>query len=192
MAKRHDEASIWERMGGESAEAYAAFSLYRDMAYQTKDANGNEKICDVPVCRRSIRAVAKKLGKSEGLLERWSSNWDWGNRVEAYDRFIDEEALRKATSTIASMRARHITMAKMMTVTGYQAMQAKKPEDIFMKDAIKLMVSGMEIEAERMRQEVEAHTPAEHTVTEQETLRRLDDVLAQIMDDATAEKTEET
>ena len=94
MAKRQNEASIWERRSGESAEAYAAFSLYRDMAYRTEDAKGNIKISDVPLVRRSARAVAVQVGKNESLLERWSVTWDWVNRAEAYDRFIDAEALR--------------------------------------------------------------------------------------------------
>lgn len=191
MAKRHNEASIWERRSGESAEAYAAFSLYRDMAYRTEDAKGNIKISDVPLVRRSARAVAIQVGKNESLLERWSVTWDWVNRAEAYDRFIDAEALRKANAKLADMRARHIALAKIMQSKGAQAMNSVKPDDIRMKDAIKLMVAGMEMEEERTRQEAEAHTPAEHDVTEQETLEKLDDVLAQIMDDATAEPKED-
>lgn len=191
MAKRHNEASIWERRSGESAEAYAAFSLYRDMAYRTEDAKGNIKISDVPLVRRSARAVAIQVGKNESLLERWSVTWDWVNRAEAYDRFIDAEALRKANAKLADMRARHIALAKIMQSKGAQAMNSVKPDDIRMKDAIKLMVAGMEVEEERTRQEAEAHTPAEHDVTEQETLEKLDDVLAQIMDDATAEPKED-
>lgn len=191
MAKRHNEASIWERRSGESAEAYAAFSLYRDMAYRTEDAKGNIKISDVPLVRRSARAVAVQVGKNESLLERWSVTWDWVNRAEAYDRFIDAEALRKANAKLADMRARHIALAKIMQSKGAQAMNSVKPDDIRMKDAIKLMVAGMEMEEERTRQEAEAHTPAEHDVTEQETLEKLDDVLAQIMDDATAEPKED-
>ncbi len=191
MAKRQNEASIWERRSGESAEAYAAFSLYRDMAYRTEDAKGNIKISDVPLVRRSARAVAVQVGKNESLLERWSVTWDWVNRAEAYDRFIDAEALRKANAKLADMRARHIALAKIMQSKGAQAMNSVKPDDIRMKDAIKLMVAGMEMEEERTRQEAEAHTPAEHDVTEQETLEKLDDVLAQIMDDATAEPKED-
>ena len=191
MAKRQNEASIWERRSGESAEAYAAFSLYRDMAYRTEDAKGNIKISDVPLVRRSARAVAIQVVKNESLLERWSVTWDWVNRAEAYDRFIDAEALRKANAKLADMRARHIALAKIMQSKGAQAMNSVKPDDIRMKDAIKLMVAGMEMEEERTRQEAEAHTPAEHDVTEQETLEKLDDVLAQIMDDATAEPKED-
>lgn len=191
MAKRHNEASIWERRSGESAEAYAAFSLYRDMAYRTEDAEGNIKISDVPLVRRSARAVAVQVGKNESLLERWSVTWDWVNRAEAYDRFIDAEALRKANAKLADMRARHIALAKIMQAKGAQAINSVKPDDIRMKDAIKLVVAGMEVEEERTRQEAEAHTPAEHDVTEQETLDKLDDVLAQIMDDATAEPGED-
>lgn len=180
MAKRQEEAFVWERRDGESAEAYAAFSEYRDMAYRAKDADGKETIKDTPVCRRSIRLVGEKLGKSEGLLERWSSQWDWLRRAEAYDRYVDAEALRKATANLADMRARHIKIAKMMQAKGLQAMNTFVPEKVEMKDAIKLMTDGMKFEEERMSQEVEAYTPTESDTTEQETLDKLDEILAKM------------
>ena len=188
--KRKEEA-VWERLDGESADAYAAFSLYRDMAYQKRNEEGETVPCDLPVTHRSLRAVADQIQKNKRNISDLSRKWDWVERAEAYDRFVDAEALRKATSAIADMRVRHIKLAKVMQVKGAEALKKKKPGDILTKDAIRLLTEGMNIEAERAAAEVTAHTPAEHDVSEQETLERLDDVLAKIMDDATADTTEE-
>jgi len=71
-------ANIWERQENESAKAYEAFREYRDMGSQ-----------------RSFDKVGQKLVKSRQLLSRWSSQYDWVKRVEAYEdqkRKIAEEA----------------------------------------------------------------------------------------------------
>jgi len=54
----------------ESAKAYAAFQLY-----YTASPN-----------QRSLRQTGLKLGKSETLLEGWSSRFYWVWRAEAWDR----------------------------------------------------------------------------------------------------------
>ena len=45
-------------------QAFEAFAIYRDMAYQ-----------------RSLAAAAWKLRKSKKLLERWSAKHGWVKRV---------------------------------------------------------------------------------------------------------------
>ena len=58
---------IFEKQARESAKAFAAFSLYLSLGAE-----------------RSTREVGKKLGKSEGLIERWAAKFDWRSRVAAY------------------------------------------------------------------------------------------------------------
>ena len=58
---------LFEQQPNESNKAFAAFSLYLGMGTD-----------------RSTRAVGKQLGKSEGLIERWSSRFDWPARVQAH------------------------------------------------------------------------------------------------------------
>ena len=57
----------FEQQPKESAKAFAAFSLYLNLGPQ-----------------RSLAEVARKLNKSEGLIARWSSKFDWPARVGAY------------------------------------------------------------------------------------------------------------
>ena len=57
----------FEQLSKESAKAFCAFSIYLNL--------GSE---------RSLAAVGRKLGKSVGLLERWSSRWRWLERVAAH------------------------------------------------------------------------------------------------------------
>ena len=54
----------WERQKGESAQAYEAFSLYRDKGVG-----------------RTVSAVVNELKKSRSLLDRWKDRWSWDDRV---------------------------------------------------------------------------------------------------------------
>lgn len=58
----------WERLRGESAQAFQAFAKYRDLGVD-----------------RSLAKVAKELGKSTTIIERWSARDSWVLRVEAWD-----------------------------------------------------------------------------------------------------------
>jgi hypothetical protein len=57
----------FEQLPKESAKAFAAFSLYLNLGAE-----------------RSLAAVGQKLGKSVGLIERWSAKFDWPARVAAH------------------------------------------------------------------------------------------------------------
>ena len=58
----------YERKTNESAKAFDAFTTYAKLGPQ-----------------RSLAAVGEALGKSEGLIERWSRRYDWVARARAHD-----------------------------------------------------------------------------------------------------------
>lgn len=70
------EIAVWEQRPNESAVAYQAFCTYRDMGY-----------------KRSLSKVARELSKSKPLMQRWSANHEWVERVEAWDREEDRVRL---------------------------------------------------------------------------------------------------
>jgi hypothetical protein len=57
------------QLESESAKAFAAFSVYLSL--------GEE---------RSLDCVARKIGKSKTLMERWSTRHGWVSRADAHDR----------------------------------------------------------------------------------------------------------
>ena len=65
----------WDRQPDESMQAFEAFAIYRDMAYE-----------------RSLAAAAWKLRKTKKLLERWSAAHGWVKRVAAWDAYNDRES----------------------------------------------------------------------------------------------------
>lgn len=59
---------LWDRKPEESAKAYAAFTVYRDLGPS-----------------RTLRAAAKALQRGRSLLDHWSARYGWVVRAEAYD-----------------------------------------------------------------------------------------------------------
>lgn len=68
-----DVADPWARFDTESSPAFEAFTIYRDAGPS-----------------RSIRGVARELGKSGSLISRWSSRYSWKSRVVAWDSAQDQ------------------------------------------------------------------------------------------------------
>ena len=78
---------MFEQQPRESNKAFAAFSLYLSLGPQ-----------------RSTREVGEKLGKSEGLIERWASKFDWLARVAAYGAHL-AVVEREAVEAVARSKA---------------------------------------------------------------------------------------
>lgn len=114
----------WERQKGESDKAYEAFVTYRDMG-----------------TNRSIRAVAQKLAKSRTQIGKWSSGWEWTERVRAYDNELEKEARAQAVKDRKDMTSRHIKIAMQLQKKALEALtslevEAMTPKDI--KEFIKM------------------------------------------------------
>jgi hypothetical protein len=82
---------LWEPQLEESAPAFAAFSVYRDLDPE----------------ERSIDAVVQKLNKSRSLIGRWSGRRDWVKRARAYDSHMDG-IKRQARESAIAKQSRHI------------------------------------------------------------------------------------
>nr|UVN00436.1 MAG: protein of unknown function DUF1804 [Bacteriophage sp.] len=107
----------WERQKGESAQAYEAFVTYRDM--------GSD---------RSIRAVGQRLDKSRTQIGKWSSAWNWQERVRAYDNELEKEARAKAIKDRKAMTERHIGIAMQLQKKALEALSSLSVEDMSPKD----------------------------------------------------------
>jgi hypothetical protein len=62
----------WTRREDETDQAWEGFVTYRDMG-----------------TARSLAKVAREVGKSTPLMERWSRKHSWADRSAAYDRHMD-------------------------------------------------------------------------------------------------------
>ncbi len=87
---REAELQPWQQQPDESAIAYRAFVLYRDM--------GEE---------RTIVAVAKELGRNPSQMYRRSRRFRWSERIYAWDLAQSEEDETAATLRRRKLRQRN-------------------------------------------------------------------------------------
>jgi hypothetical protein len=72
--KRRSIAAEFEPIAEESAKAFQAFTVYRDL----------------PADERSLTTVSERLGKSKSLCARWSAQFRWVERAGSWDSHQDE------------------------------------------------------------------------------------------------------
>lgn len=82
---------LWDKQRGESAKAFEAFGIYRDMGPD-----------------RSQVAVGEVLTKSRALQARWSIQWGWVERAEAWDEFADRNARERDQAERLEMRRKMV------------------------------------------------------------------------------------
>lgn len=129
MAKKR----IWERLEKETTKQYEAFCVYRDM--------GSD---------RSLRAVGERMGKSEGLMERWSSKNQWVDRATAWDdeqeRIEREIAQKEQIKAIRDMRKRQAESGYALQIKGLKGLEKILLEDLSAQDIVKMLVEGAKLE----------------------------------------------
>lgn len=119
----------WERQKGESAQAYEAFATYRDMGAE-----------------RSLTKVAQALNKTRALIGRWSSAWNWQERVRAYDNELEKEARAKAIRGRKDMTERHIKIAMQVQKKALEALASLSVEDMSPKDVKEYIKMATDLE----------------------------------------------
>ena len=157
---------IYDRRPDESAKAYEAFAIYRDLGVN-----------------RSVDAVARQLSKSLPLIKRWSAAYDWVMRVDAYDEFVDAQARKKlerdAINRRADMLRRHALSGKVLQQKGVEYLSKQGSPGIDRgADAIAAIKTGIAIE--RQAESLPEHLMAIVEATDDELARQYNELLAQI------------
>ena len=179
---------MWERQEGESAKAWNAFRLYRDME----------------PTERSIAKIAAKLGYSAPVLcERWSMRNNWVARALAYDEYTDLQARNSRERERLAASDRRIQIAKNMQLVGGAAIQdlGKKIQDalrsgkaipkISLKDATAIINAGVQIE--RLESgESTANLAVEGTIRIEDVMKRERELMDIIKEAIRAEADPET
>lgn len=119
----------WERQEKESAKAFEAFCIYRDMGIQ-----------------RSVRKVARELGKSETLMARWSGNYNWVERATAWDEEQDRIVRQMQLDDIKKMRKRHAEIATDMLVKAAAALEELPADEIKAADISRMVDIASKLE----------------------------------------------
>lgn len=141
MPKRSD-TKPWERQEGESVKAYEAFQCYLNLGET-----------------RSQRLVSEQLSKSRQLISRWSANYQWVERVAAYENDLQRQAHAEAVKKARQMADRHISIAMKMQQKALQALKEMDPRDIDPKNLVAFIREATKLESENRTEIVKDTNP---------------------------------
>lgn len=144
----------WLRREGESAKAYYAFTLYRDM-------DPKERSIDAAFAAYTGQEKGKK--SAAGHFTRWSAEHDWKARAEAYDAHREAERLAaRGTEEIEAFRERQRQLAAATTATAVRMLQ-KLNQRLEALDASEITPQMIPSYARAVAAVAEASTNAEAT-----------------------------
>ena len=130
MPKRQEpDNAPWEQQPGESAKAFEAFAIYRDMGVE-----------------RYVRKVTQRLNKRLTLIGKWSSRYNWPERARAYDRDLDRQAHAQAVREVRSMTNRHIRIAMQLQAKALEALEQLSVATLSPKMQLAFLAKATEIE----------------------------------------------
>src|SRR5215469_16904101 len=75
----------WEQRDGESMPAYLAFVVYRDMRGERS----------IDAAYRASRGPQVGTKRASGRFKDWSQKYDWKERAEAYDAYLERKIRAK-------------------------------------------------------------------------------------------------
>jgi hypothetical protein len=142
MARNSIAEKPWERQKGESSQAFEAFSLYLKMGE-----------------KRSLRSLAQRLGKSSALMNRWSSRWNWQERLRAYENDLRRQEIEADRKDRKAMRERQIKTAMLMQKKAVEALDKIKPEELTPRAILEYIKAGAELE--RLNRVIEDDTDSD-------------------------------
>ena len=135
MAKKKNtevELFPWEQQPGETAKKYEAFQAYLMMNKDGED--------------RSLRKVAHDLNKSLTYIGTLSSENNWVERVEAWDKEQLRLAQKKFEAEMAKMRELHAKSARAMIMKASKRVAQIDVDALSPQDVKAWMETGVKIE----------------------------------------------
>jgi hypothetical protein len=124
-------AEAWERQPKETIQAYEAYSVYRDM--------GNQ---------RSYAKVARELGKSLSLIEKWGKMWNWVGRTSQYEYHMDKVAMDIREETVRTMLKRHIGTSIVLQEKVEAGLKSLKASKMTPMEIVKMFELAVKVERE--------------------------------------------
>jgi hypothetical protein len=137
-------AAPWDQQAGESAKAYAAFCLYRDLGP-----------------RRSLDAASRRyhgsewerqgppggrLPRASGTVRRWAQCWNWPARARAWDQESERIKQAEQHAAIQEMAERHAKEALMIQNKAIERLRQLRPEELGARETLAYLVEAAKLE----------------------------------------------
>jgi hypothetical protein len=151
-------ATPWDQVAGESAKAYAAFCLYRDLGPRRSLDEASRRYH-----RGSEREVQSggRQPRASGTIRRWARLWNWSARAQAWDQQAQRIQETEQQAAIQEMAQRHAKEAMMLQNKAVERLRQLRPEELRARDTLAYLVEAARLErlargepTERVAQEI--------------------------------------
>lgn len=119
----------WDKQPGETPPAFDAFTAYRDLG-----------------SARSLAKVAARIGKSKGLVTRWSAGHSWCLRAEAWDHECDRDWQRTLLATRREAGRFNLELSQKAMETAAAALAAVDATKMRAGEIARLMESASKLQ----------------------------------------------
>jgi hypothetical protein len=141
------ERKAWERQPGETSKAFKCFCFYKEL--------GVERTVEKALAEGRKRGIKK--GQKPSVWRKWSIQFRWVERCEAWDDYVEELAWKEIAAGRVEMARRQVAAGQFMqklaaTAFNRQAeelmkqVEGKAPHKIGLHYALKLQELGVKIE----------------------------------------------
>jgi hypothetical protein len=169
-------ASSWDPWPGESAKAYAAFCLYRDLGPRrsldaaSRSYHGSH--------REGVDLLSGRLPRASGTIRRWAHCWNWQARARAWDQEAERIKQAEQRAALQEMAERHAKEALMMQNKAIERLRQLRPEELGTRETLAYLVEAAKLER-LARGEPTERVSQEHHFDQLQELT--DDELAEIV-----------
>ena len=137
MSDASDDTLPWERQPGESARAFRAFAVYRDMGLgRTLEATGRQVSGGNP---------GRKKGTT-GCIRNWYQKFNWAERARAWDNEQDRIWREQQTKARKEMLERHVKQAKALQLKAIERIARMKPDELKPGEVLDYFIQAAKME----------------------------------------------
>jgi hypothetical protein len=137
-------AALWERQPGESAKAYAAFGLFRDLGpRRSLDAASRRYHHPGP---EAPPPPGGRLPRASGTMRRWAQRWSWVERARAWDQETERLQQAEQLAAIQEMAERHAKEALLMQNKAIERLRQLRPEELGARDTLAYLIEAAKLE----------------------------------------------
>jgi len=137
-------AAPWDRWPGESAKAYAAFCLFRDLGPR-RSLDAASRSYHHPGLEAQ-HPPSGRLPRASGTIRRWAHCWSWLDRARAWDQETEHLKQAEQLAAIQEMAQRHAKEALMMQNKAIERLRQLRPEELGARDTLAFLVEAAKLE----------------------------------------------
>jgi hypothetical protein len=136
-------SALWEQRPGESAKAYQAFCIYRDLGPRRSVDQASRLYHQTS---RTTDAAPARRRRASGTIRGWANQWQWSARATAWD--AEQTRVYEAARIVdrREMDERQARLAMMLQQKGIERLRQLRPEELKPREALNYMMEAAKLE----------------------------------------------